>query len=55
MTKLLTIPQYCLLEKVSRQAVYANKVHTDKIVSLPVFVEFEGKKIEIEKRKFVKI
>jgi hypothetical protein len=53
MLKILTIPEYCRLMNISRQAAYENKAHRSKMITLPVFVEHEGKKIEIEKRMFV--
>lgn len=54
MKNILTIPEYGRQKNISRQAVHdAIKNNRLSVVELPVFVEFEGRKIEIEKRKFV--
>lgn len=54
MNKLYTIPEYGRVKKISRQAVHdAIKHNRLVVVELPIFVEFEGKSIEIEKRNFI--
>ena len=55
MPKLQTVTEYCKDKNVSKQFVYEYiKKGKFELIELPLFVEFEGERIEVGTKKFLK-
>lgn len=53
MSKIQKLSEYAKEKGVSRQYIYA--YFQSQIIDLPIFVEFEGQRIEVGRQKFIKI